>query len=422
MHILIIDGSFFAQRKLHVGGTYTFKENPAKDKADFKRDLITSLCYEAKTIGNLTHVIFCLDSRSWRKDFKQTYPLTTSKSEDAQGYKKNREDKPKEYDEKIYYETYNEFVELIQNKYNVQILKARGAEADDACSIAAQQLTSLDPNIYCTVWSSDGDYPQMVTEQISLIKLPQKKVYRPVKKVDTSVMSIFGKKPDQVIKPLIEAYQNQAEYVFPKWSIFAKIVCGDGKDNVPCLWKWPSSTGTKFFSVTPKHVIQSIKTVLLNDGKAEDVQAKSIITEELIYDHSKIRELIVELMFITKQHTRLEFYDKKVHKIAVVQDLLSGISMEDCNIKEDLHEQTSKYLQLFNDFVDHSVKVYISNRKMKYLMASEIPEDVVSGIIESLKSSKKQANMEILCNVTSALQMVNLQETSSYFNMFNLNK
>jgi hypothetical protein len=81
MHILTIDGSFFAQRILHAEG-FTFKTEPEKEKKKFIQKLIISLCNEVNNIGTIDHVIFGLDSRSWRKDFKQVYPLTTTKTED----------------------------------------------------------------------------------------------------------------------------------------------------------------------------------------------------------------------------------------------------------------------------------------------------------------------------------------------------
>jgi hypothetical protein len=409
MHILNIDGSFFAQRYLHKL-QLTFKENPEKDRKTLIRELVTSLCYEVRNIGTLTHVIFCLDSRSWRKDFKQIYPLTTKKAEDKQSYKKNREGETS-YDAEKYYAAYNEFVEIIKTKFNVQVIRAKGAEADDICAITSKQLTSLSPDVFVTAWSSDGDYPQIVSEQISLIKLPKKQVYRPLQKIDTSMMSVFGKKPDRYIQQLIDYCDGQAVYMNPFWVCLYKSILGDAKDNVPCTWTWLSSTGTKTMSISAAMLIKAIEACELT---------KNDITEDHLYDEDFIKKVYFELIIITKQFARIEGYDKKIIKLADVRALY--FNNQSPELPEAHQIIFDAYYTKFVEHLKHSYKVYESNRKMKVLNKKEIPEEVISNIINELKSANGTAKIDILTKTESALQMINLQETSTYFDMFNLDK
>ena len=400
MHILNIDGSYFAQRILHAEH-FTFKqpETLKREKIQFLRKLVTSLCHETKTIGNLDHVIFCLDRRSWRKDFDQVYPLTTNKDVDKQSYKKNRDDVEKSYDWEVYSEVYQQFVEVLR-KFNVQILSSAGAEADDSCAISSQKLASV-PGVHVTAWSSDGDYVTFINDNISLIKLPQKKIFRPLVATEVTMMSVFGKKINPVVQQLIASYNGLVEYRNPKYVALTKFICGDGKDNVPCIWKWLASTGKMNFSVTPKHLLKAIE---------ENNLTIANITDNHLYDLELIQKLITSLIFITKQHTRFEGYDKKIHKIDVIK----------AELELEFGLEVSDFTKQIINFIKHSMDVYVSNRKMKYLDVKEIPEYVVNNILEDLKSAKGVANIKVLSDTNVALQMINLQETTSYFDKFNL--
>ena len=50
----------------------------------------------------------------------------------------------------------------------------------------------------------------------------------------------------------------------------------------------------------------------------------------------------------------------------------------------------------------------------------EIPEEVVLAILENLRSGSGQTKIVLLENSSTALQTANLQETSTYFDMFAL--
>jgi hypothetical protein len=74
------------------------------------------------------------------------------------------------------------------------------------------------------------------------------------------------------------------------------------------------------------------------------------------------------------------------------------------------------------NMIDHGqcLRVYKSNLKMKRLSVQEIPEEVVLTILENLRSGSGQTKIVLLENSSTALQTANLQETSSYFDMFAL--
>ena len=102
-----------------------------------------------------THVVFCLEGRSWRKDHYAPY-------------KKNRKDlveamteKEKEENE-VFWECYDDFVDFIKTKTNVTVLHNQRTEADDLIA----RWIDKHPNQNHVIISTDKDLNQLITPNV----------------------------------------------------------------------------------------------------------------------------------------------------------------------------------------------------------------------------------------------------------------
>ena len=71
-----------------------------------------------------SHVVFCLEGRSWRKDFYEPYKRNRSDARSALTEKEQDEDK-------LFWETFDLFKEFVTDKTNCTVLHNPVLEADD---------------------------------------------------------------------------------------------------------------------------------------------------------------------------------------------------------------------------------------------------------------------------------------------------
>jgi 5'-3' exonuclease len=71
-----------------------------------------------------SHVVFCLEGRSWRKDFYEPYKRNRSDARASLTEKEAEEDK-------MFWEAFDHFKEFITNKTNCTVLHHPELEADD---------------------------------------------------------------------------------------------------------------------------------------------------------------------------------------------------------------------------------------------------------------------------------------------------
>ena len=70
------------------------------------------------------HVVFCLEGRSWRKDFYEPYKRNRKNVRDARTEKEIEEDE-------VFWETFDNFKDFIDQKTNCTVLQNPKLEADD---------------------------------------------------------------------------------------------------------------------------------------------------------------------------------------------------------------------------------------------------------------------------------------------------
>ena len=70
------------------------------------------------------HVVFCLEGRSWRKDYYEPYKRNRQEHRDAMTVAQQEE-------ETVFWETFDEFTTFIKDRTNCTVLQDKQLEADD---------------------------------------------------------------------------------------------------------------------------------------------------------------------------------------------------------------------------------------------------------------------------------------------------
>jgi 5'-3' exonuclease len=169
------------------------------------------------------HVIFCLEGRSWRKDYYAPYKRQRTEARAALSPREQEE-------EKTFWETFDNFKEFIVNKTNCTVLQNPQLEADD---LIAGWIDSH-PDDNHVIISTDGDFAQLIA--------PNVKQYNGVMQVTTTHEGYFDEKG----KPVIDKKTKQVKPApDPAWLLFEKCMRGDTSDNIFSAYPGVREKGTK---------------------------------------------------------------------------------------------------------------------------------------------------------------------------------
>jgi 5'-3' exonuclease len=170
-----------------------------------------------------SHVIFCLEGRSWRKDYYEPYKRNRQEARDSLTPKDAEEDK-------IFWETFDDFKDFIHDKTNCTVLQNPRLEADDLIAGWVQSH----PNDNHVIISTDGDFAQLIA--------PNVKQYNGVTGVTTTHEGYFDEKGKRV-KDKKTGEEKPAPD--PEWLLFEKCMRGDTSDNVFSAFPGVRTKGTK---------------------------------------------------------------------------------------------------------------------------------------------------------------------------------
>ncbi len=169
------------------------------------------------------HVIFALEGRSWRKDFYQPYKRNRAETRAAMSPSEQEEDK-------IFWETFDDFKTFINEKTNCTVLQHPQLEADDLIAGFIQ----AHPNDNHVIISTDGDFAQLIA--------PNVKQYNGVSGVTTTHEGYFDEKG----KPVKDKKTGEVKGApDPEWLIFEKCMRGDTSDNVFSAYPGVRTKGSK---------------------------------------------------------------------------------------------------------------------------------------------------------------------------------
>lgn len=169
------------------------------------------------------HVVFCLEGRSWRKDFYTPYKANRSVARSAQTEEQQEEDQ-------MFWDAFDELKDFLGEKTNCTVLQHPQLEADDLIAGFIQSH----PNDEHTIVSSDTDYYQLLS--------PTVQQYNGITDELHTINGIFDKKG----KPVIDKKTKLPKTIpDPKYILFLKCVRGDPTDNVFSAYPGVRELGTK---------------------------------------------------------------------------------------------------------------------------------------------------------------------------------
>ena len=160
---------------------------------------------------NGDHVVFCLEGRSWRKDFYPPYKANRKVTADKRS--------PREIeDDELFFEAYDDMVKYFNDKTNASVIRCPTAEADDL--IATWIQTHPDDNHI--IVSTDSDFYQLLAHNV--------KQYNGTTEQIVTLEGFFDAKTG---KQVIDKKTNKPKHIGdPAFILFEKCVRGDSTDNV----------------------------------------------------------------------------------------------------------------------------------------------------------------------------------------------
>lgn len=157
-----------------------------------------------------SHLVFCLEGRSWRKDYYAPYKRNRAESRAAATVKEQEEDR-------IFWEAFDTFKDFISEKTNATVLQNPQLEADDLIA-GFIQSHPLDDHV---IISTDSDFIQLIA--------PNVRQYNGISETTYTHEGIFDKKGKRVIDKKTNV---EKDLINPEWVLFEKCIRGDPTDNV----------------------------------------------------------------------------------------------------------------------------------------------------------------------------------------------
>jgi len=197
-----------------TANTFFRARHVIKGDADIKLGMafhitLNSIKQACQVFGG-SHVVFCLEGRSWRKDYYEPYKRNRSDARAALTQKEQEEDK-------LFWESFDKFKDFISEKTNCTVLQHPELEADD---LIAGWIQSH-PDSKHVIISTDSDFVQLISPNVSQ--------YNGVMEHHITHEGIVDKKGKIVID---KKTKEPKAIPNPQWLLFEKCIRGDSSDNV----------------------------------------------------------------------------------------------------------------------------------------------------------------------------------------------
>jgi hypothetical protein len=379
MFTIIYDGNFFVQKTLAIS-LDLFKTNQTKkQKENSKLEFITTLCIhitsDFRKFSSISDsVIFCVDSKSWRKEFNTEYKGTRTKSS--------------ELDWDLYYECFNDFINILKLN-NIVVSKVDSCEADDLYWYWINRLKNEDKS--SITLSADRDLLQlMYSNEFSdniFYSPTQKKIYTTPEfkeKTDLDILEIdiFNVDSNSIYDKLndfITTNKLDIDYTIKTEEfLFKKILIGDKGDNIKSVYV---KEGEK-------------RNIGISDKKAELILEKYydnnfIFTIDDFFNDNYKDNIIKYIIELFKLETTEEIFNKIKHNI---ESNIKLMLLSEKTIPDTLIENIKKIY----DNVDYKTNIYKFSNKDK--------------LIENSKYGNKQIEIEDTFYFNEVIKEDNLNE------------
>ena len=217
MTYILVDtaNTFFRARHVVRGDT--------SEKVGMAMHIILNSVKKAWQDFDGSHVVFCLEGRSWRKDHYAPYKRNRTDARAAHSPREAEE-------EKLFWETFDQFKEFIVNKTNCTVLQNPQLEADDLIAGFIQ----AHPEDSHVIISTDGDFAQLIA--------PNVKQYNGVMEITTTHEGYFDAKGKRIVDKKTKQVKTAPD---PSWLLFEKCMRGDTSDNIFSAYPGVREKGTK---------------------------------------------------------------------------------------------------------------------------------------------------------------------------------
>jgi 5'-3' exonuclease len=217
MTYILVDtaNTFFRARHVVRGDT--------SEKVGMAMHIILNSVKKAWQDFDGSHVVFCLEGRSWRKDHYAPYKRNRTDARAAHSPREAEE-------EKLFWETFDQFKDFVTSKTNCTVLQNSQLEADDLIAGFIQ----AHPDSNHVIISTDGDFAQLIA--------PNVKQYNGIMEITTTHEGYFDAKG----KPIVDKKTKQIKPApDPSWLLFEKCMRGDTSDNIFSAYPGVREKGTK---------------------------------------------------------------------------------------------------------------------------------------------------------------------------------
>jgi len=172
---------------------------------------------------DIDHVVFCLEGRSWRKDFYEPYKANRTAKVQSLTEQEQEENE-------MFWETYDTFTTYLREKTNCSVIRHENAEADDIIA----RFINLHPDDDHVIISSDSDFVQLISDNVTQ--------YNGVTNQLVTLEGYFNDKG----KPIIDKKTKEPKVLEdPEYLLFEKCMRGDATDNVFSAFPGVRKKGSK---------------------------------------------------------------------------------------------------------------------------------------------------------------------------------
>ena len=170
-----------------------------------------------------THVVLCLEGRSWRKDAYEPYKNNRKVAQAALTEAEQEENQ-------AFWDAFDGLKSFFEKRTNVTVLQHGECEADD---FIARWIQNHPTDKHCIV-SSDSDFYQLLA--------PNVQQYNGITGQLITIDGIFNDKG----KPVMDKKTKEPKVIGdPQWLLFEKCIRGDTSDNVFSACPGARKKGTK---------------------------------------------------------------------------------------------------------------------------------------------------------------------------------
>ena len=220
MKYILVDSLNMFMRAKHVGG----RGNDIDMKIGMAMHITLNSIRKVYRDFSGDHVVFCLEGRSWRKDFYLPYKANRKVTMDQRTVREQEDDE-------LYFEAYDDFITFIKEKTNSTVLRHPQAEADDMIAMWIQQH----PDDEHIIVSTDSDFYQLLAPNVIQ--------YNGTTDEIVSLEGFKSAKTGEWVKD--KKTGEKKEPINPEYTLFEKCVRGDPTDNIFSAYPGARKKGSK---------------------------------------------------------------------------------------------------------------------------------------------------------------------------------